>query len=737
LTFVRIKSHWVFLLILLAVSAQQMRAVNNSDSLLQALRQQPDDSNKVLTLNELFKNYMYSDPEKAHGYATQAYRLAQNIRWENGVAKMANNLGVYHSQQGQYTQSITFYNEVLHIYSRRKDSVAMANIFRNIGGVYFRKSDFEQSTHYFERALALYQAKGDANGIVSSVGGLAAIKKEQGAYPEAQRAFLYVLRMQEFKQNFREVARTEMNIADIYQLQGDRTNAKIWYNRGHELADSIQDLFLVSSALNGLTELAIEDSSFVEARQLADSALATAMEVGDEVSRAYALINLGRITGHTGDPVMAEQNLLQGLAICREIGHKRGEVTALHDLGAFQLKAGKVAAAIASLQSALAITHEIRLPLQRRKVLADLSKAYASDRNFEQAYHAQADYLALNDSIFSAMKSAQVTEIQAKFRDEEQQDIIQKLNLDHAEDQLRIVRARQRNYVLFAGIFFVLLIAVSLYLRTRQNKAQSLQIAIKNKEIVAQRDFAELQALRILQINSNLEQLVATRTAAVVEAKRELDIFLYESAHALRRPITRITALVELANQERDEQQALQLHKRLTATLENMDDLLHKLIMVNESSRRAPLNVSLEVGKMVSSCISDLDLASKAKVNNKVPASAEIRIDSYLLHNILVSLLENAVSFHPEDPTHQAEIEIEWIVQPTMRILRVRDNGIGIPEEQQEKVFDMFYRGTARGSGQGLGLYIARKSAERIGASVHWVAQDRPGATFDLRIPVA
>lgn len=316
-----------------------------------------------------------------------------------------------------------------------------------------------------------------------------------------------------------------------------------------------------------------------------------------------------------------------------------------------------------------------------------------------------------------------------------QDSLIQQLQLTHDADQLRIVRSRQRNYILFAGIFLVLAIAGLLYLRTRQNKAQALQIAIKNKEIAAQRDYAELQSLRILQINANLEQVVAARTAAVVEAKRELDIFLYESAHALRRPITRISALVELSSREQDAQQAQLLNQRLAMTIQAMDVLLHKLIMVNEGNRRTAQSLPVELGKLVAHCIILLDLPAHARIDNRVPEDAEVHSDAYFLHNILVNLLENASAFHPKTEGHQAEVRITWETTAEGHVLRIADNGLGVIPEQAEKIFDMFYRGTAHGSGQGLGLYITRKSAERIGARVDWVRTAEGGATFEVHLP--
>jgi signal transduction histidine kinase/tetratricopeptide (TPR) repeat protein len=729
------KSALVCLFALLALAGQPLYAENRADSLRIALNEQAEDSTKVKTLNALFATFIRSDPEQARGYAVRGYELSKTIGWENGTAKLANNLGVYYAQQGKYAQSLAYYDEVMAIFSRRKDSTMMANILCNIGGVYYRQSDLRQSMQYFERALSLYQAKHDTLGIAASVGNIATIQKDRGDYPKAQSALIYVLRLHERMHNYREVARAEMNIAGIFQLQNDPQNAKYWCLRSHHVADSIHDLFLVAAALNSLSELAIEDSSWATAKQFADSAMAISQVIGDDYAQACAQTNLARIAGGEGNNSLAEAYLVTALAIYQKINRKSGEANALEYLGAIQLKAGEAKTAVGTLEAALGIAEAIGLPLQRRTILLTLYKAYAATGDFERAFYAHLDYMALNDSIFSAKNFVEVTEVQSKYRSEEQQRVIQQLELSRAEDQLRIVSSRQRSYVLFAGIFLVLLTVIFLSLRIRQNRRTGLKIAIKNKEIAAQRDFAELQALRILQINASLEAIVATRTAAVLEAKRELDIFLYESAHALRRPVTRIMALVELSNQERDPAQLLQLRKRLGNTLQGMDDLLHKLIMVNESSRRAPVIAPINLAKLIDTCAFELDLPGKARFENMVAEELVIQADTYLLHSILISLLDNAASFFPDTPGHRIKVRVSATVEDNLWVIRIRDNGTGIASDQRDKIFDMFYRGTLRGSGQGLGLYIARKSAERMGGHVNWVAQEEEGTCFEIQIP--
>jgi signal transduction histidine kinase len=65
----------------------------------------------------------------------------------------------------------------------------------------------------------------------------------------------------------------------------------------------------------------------------------------------------------------------------------------------------------------------------------------------------------------------------------------------------------------------------------------------------------------------------------------------------------------------------------------------------------------------------------------------------------------------------------------------VKDNGYGIPEEHQSKLFDMFFRGVQGGKGTGLGLYIVKESAMKLNGDISLESQPGKGSTFIVDIP--
>jgi signal transduction histidine kinase len=68
--------------------------------------------------------------------------------------------------------------------------------------------------------------------------------------------------------------------------------------------------------------------------------------------------------------------------------------------------------------------------------------------------------------------------------------------------------------------------------------------------------------------------------------------------------------------------------------------------------------------------------------------------------------------------------------------LCVEDNGIGISEKNQAKIFEMFYRATSIASGSGLGLYIVKETVEKLGGSVSVHSEIGTGSSFIIKLPV-
>src|SRR5579871_4660292 len=127
---------------------------------------------KVKTLNELFRNYINSDPVKAIGYAREALTLASEINDLRGMAASYNNLGVAYRNQGALDEALEYYLISLRIYDNEKNADGVATTKNNIGTIYSLKKDYGQAMKYFEESYKAFTQLNEKQKIIGSLNNL-------------------------------------------------------------------------------------------------------------------------------------------------------------------------------------------------------------------------------------------------------------------------------------------------------------------------------------------------------------------------------------------------------------------------------------------------------------------------------------------------------------------------------------------------------------------------------------
>ena len=240
----------------------------------------------------------------------------------------------------------------------------------------------------------------------------------------------------------------------------------------------------------------------------------------------------------------------------------------------------------------------------------------------------------------------------------------------------------------------------------------------------------------LLAVAAERERLA--REALEAEALRRSDAvktaILRAVSHDLRSPLT---AIATAAGTLRNKQLALDEGDRgdLLETIELETRRLSRLVanlldMSRLEAGAAPPEPELwPVDDLIRQAIDDVDGQDRVQfAPNDAPP---VRVDAAQIERVLANLLENALKFS----TPQAPVQVRVTTTRAEVIVRVVDQGPGIPSAELERIFDAFYRHGSDGSGAGLGLAIARGFAEANGARL-W-AESRPGqgATFALALP--
>jgi signal transduction histidine kinase len=131
------------------------------------------------------------------------------------------------------------------------------------------------------------------------------------------------------------------------------------------------------------------------------------------------------------------------------------------------------------------------------------------------------------------------------------------------------------------------------------------------------------------------------------------------------------------------------------------------------------------------------ELSDTLKTGQKIQFSytgrKNITQDAKIIKNIMLNLLSNASKYSEENKNIYLNVEVE----ENSVTIQVRDEGIGIPEEDQERLFNRFYRAknAINIQGTGLGLNIVRKYVELLEGTIGFVSRLNEGSTFTVRFP--
>jgi signal transduction histidine kinase len=231
-----------------------------------------------------------------------------------------------------------------------------------------------------------------------------------------------------------------------------------------------------------------------------------------------------------------------------------------------------------------------------------------------------------------------------------------------------------------------------------------------------------------------------TRERAIVD---DLESFAATVAHDLRGPLTGMRGWADLAAQlasdhDRDassEALLLDAVTRVQQGADRMDGLIGDLLVHVTSRGRALDLEEVDLAELMRGVVADRALGAVVRVGSLPP----VRGDAVLLRHLLDNLVGNAVAYaRPGVPVHVSVTGERLAGEPHV-LVRVSDNGRGVPVDLRERVFERFERVPGTGvEGTGLGLSICRTIAERHGGAIS--VCDGPGgqgSTFTVRLPAA
>ncbi|MFT3888814.1 MAG: HAMP domain-containing sensor histidine kinase [Arachnia sp.] len=217
--------------------------------------------------------------------------------------------------------------------------------------------------------------------------------------------------------------------------------------------------------------------------------------------------------------------------------------------------------------------------------------------------------------------------------------------------------------------------------------------------------------------------------------------FVANISHELKTPIGAISVLSEAVEAAKDDPAAVERFSlRLQRETARLAELTNQIIDLSRLQTENPMlehNV-VDLSEVIDEAVSrSRERAAKREVSVIVARTADARVlgDRWQLADAVTNLVQNAISYSDE----RARVTISLTMAGDVAELKVSDNGIGIKPEDQERIFERFFRvdyGRSRDSGgTGLGLSIVRHIAVSHGGEVRVWSRPGQGSTFTLSLP--
>jgi signal transduction histidine kinase len=248
----------------------------------------------------------------------------------------------------------------------------------------------------------------------------------------------------------------------------------------------------------------------------------------------------------------------------------------------------------------------------------------------------------------------------------------------------------------------------------------------------------------IKQLNdqsAHLAELVDERTQELVLKNDELEQFIYVASHDTQEPLRMVTGFLQLLEkkygEQIDDKGKEYIHYAVDGAA-RMKTLIKEMLDFSRAGRIDAADLEwIDLDELLNDVLLGLKRlieSSGAKVS--VEPLPKARGIAAPVRQVFQNLIINAITYQPDGQKAEVTISVDPESGENPSIM-IRDNGIGIPEEQHKKIFDIFTRlhNKDKYPGSGVGLSISKKMMEKMGGAIGLTSVPGEGSTFYLHFP--
>ncbi len=625
------------------------------------------------------------------------------------------------------------FEAVLAAYEQQADTIGVARTYMQLGHIHEDDEAHALAGADYTRALRAFEAMGDRDGIAESSLFLGAAYYERAVYDSALVAYTRSADLYTTEGHLANIGAVLNELGNLYDNIGRTDEALNFYQRALDawtvvdylggVADAIHSIGLVYEQLDE-NELALE---------YYQRALALEEILGSNEDLAITLNTIGGFLLDLGRPEEARPYFERALPIAQEVNFIQ-EIASIHlNIGSLYMGEDRLEEALEEMD--LAGVYFDSLGILDFSADVDFARAEVLERmgRYQEALVAYKAFSMADDSLRSFSTQAIFAQVEQQFRTREQAQEIELLNQNQQIQRLWLG-------VLGGGAVLLVLIAGLVYMRYRdKNKAHA---TLKRTHATLQATHNELQTTQARLVQQEKLASLGQLTAGI--------------AHEIKNPLNFINNFAEVNAELADE---------LEEALADGDDPADIIADLRQNA-----TVIAQHGKRADSIVRNMMAHARSGSSDHVPTDLNALVNEHIdlayhgkratmpgytitierdldetigkiavvpqdIGRVILNLLSNAFDAILEAQAPRVTVSMRR--EGGQVVIRVADNGPGIPEDVQAKIFEPFFTTKPTGQGTGLGLSLSYDIVTQgHGGTMTVDSQVGRGATFSVFLPI-
>lgn len=645
------------------------------------------DSSKIRPLYNEGWTYISTSSDTALIYAHKILELSSAIQYKKGRYLGYNLEGVSYWLIGDYEKALQSFEEALALAKQMKNKRDELSVINNIGIVYTLKGEYFKSHQYYEKAYLESKKIGDYNTLYISLLNIGEALHLNQNYTSA------LIKLYELEKIFvgnKEAYQVAENpdmtegllfnsLTSTLLASGDTTKALTYLDRAvlHN-EEKMKQTYVLSDTYLLKGEVALSQRNYKGAKLFFDKAL--------DLSEKGSFSNRSVIYTQLSNYYYQQENWDKAIEYAEKSQNYFKQGYPLH-FAADNYR--------------------------------NLSVSYKKNNNYKQANYYIQKYVELKDSLNRIRNSNEFAELEYKIQLKEKVDFNRILEANVKIKEQQLVQRRTALVAVVSGLLLALGIAYYLFksVRKREQEKVSLDEQVK------------VRTQKLELANSGLEK-----------KNRQLERFTYTASHDLKEPLRNISGFVGLMEEEMEDHVPPLMEKRFSkikTSVNRMSTLIQDILSffkINEMSKVEPEKVNLE--EVLKETVEKITTIQGDKAIIKaVDTLPVICTNRKAMFHIFFHAIENGIKFNKSEVP---KILVKYKKENGNHCLLFSDNGIGIPKESYEHIFEISstLHDKKEYEGVGIGLAICHKIINKLGGAIHVLENESSqGITFNFSFP--